>query len=94
MQVSGNELRRTGHITSNLFFRSSKTAEVLSSSSEFSLEFISTMVQTLNLILLTAKELQGLRDILKRSFKANSATEDKEVFGGEHEGVHLSATTW
>ena len=44
-----------------------QTAAVLSSASnEFSLEFISTMVQTLNLILLTAQELQALRDILKR----------------------------
>ncbi|GMI02008.1 hypothetical protein TrST_g6121 [Triparma strigata] len=59
-----------------------QTAAVLSSASnEFSLEFISTMVQTLNLILLTAQELQALRDILKRSFKPNSAAEDKEVFG-------------
>ncbi|GMH78699.1 hypothetical protein TrLO_g1451 [Triparma laevis f. longispina] len=59
-----------------------QTAAVLSSASnEFSLEFISTMVQTLNLILLTAQELQALRDILKRSFKAGSAAEDKEVFG-------------
>ena len=54
-----------------------QTAAVLSGGG-FSLEFTSTMVQTLNLILLTAKELQGLRDILKRSFKANSAMEDKE----------------
>ena len=44
-----------------------QTAAVLSSASnDFSLEFISTMVQTLNLILLTAQELQALRDILKR----------------------------
>ena len=35
----------------------------------FSMEFVSTMVQTLNLILLTANELHGLRVLLANSFE-------------------------
>jgi len=45
---------------------------------DFSLEFIGTMVQTLNLILLTAAELHGLRSILSKSFKDNSSSTDDE----------------
>jgi vacuole morphology and inheritance protein 14 len=36
----------------------------------FSMEFVSTMVQTLNLILLTANELHGLRVLLANAFEA------------------------
>ena len=36
--------------------------------SDYSLEFVGTMVQTLNLILLTAAELHGLRSLLAKSF--------------------------
>jgi len=39
------------------------------------------MIQTLNLILLTANELDSLRSVLKNSFKSNASTEDKDVFG-------------
>ena len=35
------------------------------------LEFVGTMVQTLNLILLTAPELHGLRSLLSKSFAKN-----------------------
>jgi vacuole morphology and inheritance protein 14 len=35
---------------------------------KFSLEFVATMVQTLNLILLTANELHGLRVLLANAF--------------------------
>lgn len=50
-------------------------------STTFSLEFISTMVQTLNLILLTAPELHELRSILKISFSPSEASEeDRSVF--------------
>jgi len=46
----------------------------------FSLEFISTMVQTLNLVLLTAPELYELRSLLKISFSAEASEEDRSVF--------------
>ena len=38
---------------------------------KFSIEFVSTMVQTLNLILLTANELHGLRVLLANAFELN-----------------------
>lgn len=41
------------------------------------LEFVSTMVQTLNLILLTASELHDLRSILSKSFVASAPDEDE-----------------
>lgn len=44
----------------------------------FSLEFVSTMVQTLNLILLTASELHGLRVLLAKAFD-QSTTVDRKV---------------
>mmetsp|Transcript_7725 Transcript_7725/g.19887 ORF Transcript_7725/g.19887 Transcript_7725/m.19887 type:complete len:686 (-) Transcript_7725:82-2139(-) len=44
------------------------------------LEFASIMVQTLNLILLTALELTGLRHILKSSFQESASSEDRAVF--------------
>ena len=44
------------------------------------LEFASIMVQTLNLILLTALELTGLRRVLKNSFQATASPEDRAVF--------------
>lgn len=43
-------------------------------------EFASVMVQTLNLILLTANELDNLRDILRRSFQSEASDEDVQVF--------------
>ena len=44
------------------------------------LEFASIMVQTLNLILLTAIELGELRHILRTSFQPSAKSEDREVF--------------
>lgn len=49
-------------------------------------EFASVMVQTLNLILLTANELENLREILRRSFQRNTSEDDVEVFTVS--GVH------
>lgn len=43
-------------------------------------EFVSLLIHTLNLILLTASELQGLRDVLKRCFQPGSTSADGEVF--------------
>ena len=43
----------------------------------FSLEFVSTMVQTLNLILLTASELHGLRVLLAEAFDRSSSDDSK-----------------
>ena len=45
----------------------------------FSLEFVSTMVQTLNLILLTASELHGLRVLLAMAFDRSTTTVDRKV---------------
>jgi vacuole morphology and inheritance protein 14 len=54
---------------------------ISSTTTTFSFEFISIMVQTLNLILLTAPELHELRSILKISFSSTEATEaDRSVF--------------
>lgn len=44
------------------------------------LEFVSLMVQTLNLILLTAPELTSLRRVLKDSFQPAGNPADKQVF--------------
>lgn len=46
--------------------------------SNYSLEFVGTMVQTLNLILLTAPELHGLRSLLSKSFAKKSAASGQE----------------
>ncbi|RMX63810.1 hypothetical protein KXD40_007339 [Peronospora effusa] len=43
-------------------------------------EFAAVMVQTLNLILLTANELEHLRDILRRSFQPRASEDDVRVF--------------
>ena len=43
----------------------------------FSLEFVSTLVQTLNLILLTASELHGLRVLLAQAFDRSTPDENK-----------------
>uniref|UniRef100_K3W541 Vacuolar protein 14 C-terminal Fig4-binding domain-containing protein n=1 Tax=Globisporangium ultimum (strain ATCC 200006 / CBS 805.95 / DAOM BR144) TaxID=431595 RepID=K3W541_GLOUD len=43
-------------------------------------EFSSVMVQTLNLILLTANELEKLREVLRRSFQKQASKEDIQVF--------------
>jgi len=45
----------------------------------FSLEFVSTMVQTLNLILLTASELHGLRGLLAKAFDRSTPAESKFI---------------
>lgn len=50
---------------------------------QYSLEFVSTMVQTLNLILLTAPELHGLRSILAEGFVRNDGGGDNMREGGE-----------
>ena len=55
-------------------------ADALSRSSEFSLTFVSSMVQILNLVLLTALELHELRKLLKESFHHNASSKDKAVF--------------
>jgi vacuole morphology and inheritance protein 14 len=44
------------------------------------LEFVSLMVQTLNLILLTAPELAPLRRSLKQSFQADATEADRRTF--------------
>jgi len=44
------------------------------------LEFASIMVQTLNLILLTALELGELRHVLKTSFQPTASRDDRDVF--------------
>ncbi|TMW67782.1 hypothetical protein Poli38472_007454 [Pythium oligandrum] len=43
-------------------------------------DFASVMVQTLNLILLTANELENLREILRRSFQTHATDDDVQVF--------------
>mmetsp|Transcript_1951 Transcript_1951/g.3566 ORF Transcript_1951/g.3566 Transcript_1951/m.3566 type:complete len:950 (-) Transcript_1951:59-2908(-) len=45
----------------------------------FSLEFVSTMVQTLNLILLTASELHGLRVLLSKAFDRSASDGNKVI---------------
>ncbi|KAL7543189.1 hypothetical protein ACHAXR_012907, partial [Thalassiosira sp. AJA248-18] len=77
-------------------------AEVLSSSSaegekvdtvKFSVEFVSTMVQTLNLILLTANELHGLRVLLGNAFELkDSSYQDITIAnpGDEHSDTRNS----
>jgi len=57
-----------------------RMSDVISNSQEFSLAFKSTMIQTLNLILLTAPELHELRALLKRSFEPGASDEDRQVF--------------
>ena len=44
------------------------------------LEFASIMVQTLNLILLTALELGELRQLLKTTFQTSTSPDDRSVF--------------
>lgn len=44
------------------------------------LNFVDTMVQTLSLILLTAPELCGLRNIMKDCFQPNGTEADKQTF--------------
>ncbi|KAF0695654.1 Aste57867_13548 [Aphanomyces stellatus] len=44
------------------------------------LDFVSLMVHTLNLILLTANELEQLRAVLRRSFDAKASKDDIDVF--------------
>ncbi len=46
------------------------------SGNSFTLEFVATMVQTLNLILLTASELNNLRQLLENSFSESEQTEN------------------
>ncbi|ETV90794.1 hypothetical protein, variant [Aphanomyces invadans] len=53
-------------------------ATVLSSHED--LDYVSLMVHTLNLILLTANELEHLRAVLRRCFDSKASKEDVEVF--------------
>ena len=53
-------------------------ASILNEKSD--LEFSSMMVQTLNLILLTAPELSPFRKALKKSFRSDSSEADREGF--------------
>jgi vacuole morphology and inheritance protein 14 len=48
------------------------------SDDSFTLEFVATMVQTLNLILLTASELHNLRQLLEESFSRNTPVDDNQ----------------
>jgi len=60
---------------------------------KFSVEFVSTMVQTLNLILLTANELHGLRVLLANAFELKDR-DYKDITitnpGDEHSGTRNS----
>ena len=60
---------------------------------KFSIEFVSTMVQTLNLILLTANELHGLRVLLANAFELRDR-DFKDITitspGDEHSGTRNS----
>jgi Domain of unknown function (DUF3434)./HEAT repeat. len=49
------------------------------SDDSFTLEFVATMVQTLNLILLTASELHKLRQLLQESFSTDAPIDDYHV---------------
>ena len=55
-------------------------ASTMSSTNNDDIEFSSTMVQTLNLILLTAPELLPLRKALTGCFRADANPADKETF--------------
>ena len=61
---------------------------------KFSIEFVSTMVQTLNLILLTANELHGLRVLLANAFELNDRGHDMGITsagpGDENSGTQNS----
>ncbi|CCI48132.1 unnamed protein product [Albugo candida] len=58
----------------------SETQVIKSGSHQFDPEFASVMVQTLNLILLTATELENLRQSLRQSFQADASLKDIQVF--------------
>ncbi|EED96467.1 predicted protein, partial [Thalassiosira pseudonana CCMP1335] len=67
-------------------------AEVLAASydASYSIEFVSTMVQTLNLILLTASELHGLRMLLAKAFDTRDSDAEEINMsspGDEHSGT-------
>eukprot|EP00970_Alexandrium_tamarense_P015454 scaffold5185_cov198-Alexandrium_tamarense.AAC.2 len=56
----------------------------------YSIEFVSTMVQTLNLILLTASELHGLRMLLAKAFDTRDSDAEEINMsspGDEHSGT-------
>ncbi|KAL7550836.1 hypothetical protein ACHAWF_017820 [Thalassiosira exigua] len=60
---------------------------------KFSVEFVSTMVQTLNLILLTANELHGLRVLLANAFELKDGDSKDAALtspGDEHCGTRNS----
>jgi vacuole morphology and inheritance protein 14 len=54
----------------------------------FSLEFVSTMVQTLNLILLTASELHGLRVLLAKAFDRSTPDGGNKVIKKEDKNAN------
>jgi len=61
---------------------------------KFTVEFVSTMVQTLNLILLTANELHGLRVLLANTFRLKDHDFNMKITtnspGDEHNGTRNS----
>ena len=59
-------------------------------SAVYSVEFVSTMVQTLNLILLTASELHGLRVLLAKAFETKDSDLDELTLSSPHD--ELSGT--
>jgi vacuole morphology and inheritance protein 14 len=61
---------------------SNKKKHGLGAADAVTLEFVSTMVQTLNLILLTASELHDLRTILSRSFLPRSLIDGEDDTDG------------
>lgn len=65
-------------------------AEDDASAVTFSVEFVSTMVQTLNLILLTANELHGLRVLLANAFELNGRHYKDNVPSDERPGTRNS----
>jgi vacuole morphology and inheritance protein 14 len=51
----------------------------------YSIEFVSTMVQTLNLILLTASELHGLRVLLSKAFEKPDSELEELTMSNPHD---------
>jgi len=64
----------------SIFFSLAATLQNSSTMTAEELEFRSIMVQTLSLILLTARELDELRDLLRSSLEPRASTEATELF--------------
>ncbi|KAL7514633.1 hypothetical protein ACHAXN_012643, partial [Cyclotella atomus] len=58
----------------------------------YSVEFVSTMVQTLNLILLTASELHGLRVLLAKAFEAKDKDFEELTMTNPHDEQSATRT--